>query len=50
MVENANVLEGAGIENSNSQVKGNNKAKAEEPFDLDKSLLDSQLIQKSELS
>ena len=50
MVENANVLEDAGINNSNSQIKGNDKGKVEEPFDIDKSLLDSKLIEKSELS
>ena len=49
MVENANVLEDAGVI-SNSQVKDNrHHDRSEEHFDMDKNILDSKLIEKSEL-
>lgn len=47
MVENANVLEDAGIA-SNSQIK-TNKDKSEDYIDMNKNILDSKLIEESDL-
>lgn len=50
MVENANVLEDAGvISNSGASREAGRRERSEEIFDADGNILDSNLIQKSEL-